>query len=105
MIFKAKSRLSATKAGYKEKVRRSDLVKDIHNIFDKVMDKKYRPRFIETLNKKPTKDEYILYRLQSLHHVGISLSERILITWIADFVKRQSANYRSNFAIPKHHRL
>jgi hypothetical protein len=35
--------LDATKAGYKEKVRRSDLVKDIHNIFDKVMDKKYRP--------------------------------------------------------------
>ena len=87
--------LDATKAGYKEKVRRSDLVKDIHNIFDKVMDKKYRPRFIETLNKKPTKDEYILYRLQSLHHVGISLSERILIAWIADFVKRQSANYQS----------
>lgn len=93
--IQSKKPLDATKASYKEKVRRSDLVKDIHNIFDKVMDKKYRPQFIEILNKKPTKDEYILYRLQSLHHVGISLSERILIAWITDFVKRQSANYQS----------
>lgn len=38
--IQSKKPLDATKASYKEKVRRSDLVKDIHNIFDKVMDKK-----------------------------------------------------------------
>lgn len=93
--IQSKNPIDATKARYKEEVRRSDLVKDIRDIFDTVMDKKYRPQFIKALNKKPTKDEYILYHLRALHHANTSLSEQILITWIADFVKRQSANYQS----------
>lgn len=93
--IQSKNPLDATKARYKERVRRSDLVKNIHDIFNTVIDKKYRPQFIAALNKKPTKDEYILYHLQSLHHIDTSLSEQILIAWIADFVQRQSANYQS----------